>query len=75
MSYFLLGSIVLFVATMAFYMAFFFLIRYWHEHQTTLVVVPLLHAFEFFIVGFLVIALIALLLQFMPDLITLLGTS
>ena len=67
MSYFFWLSIALLVATLIFYAIFAGFIYYWHEKKTTVVVVPLLFTFEFFAIGFLVICLIGLLLQYGPE--------
>jgi hypothetical protein len=45
------------------------LIFYWHEKKTTLVVVPLLYTFEFFIAAFLGISAVSLLLQYSPEIL------
>ena len=73
MSYFFLGFIVLSVLTVIFYIVFFSLIYYWHEKKATFVIVPLLYTFKFFLTGFLLISLISIFLQYLPDIFKLLG--
>jgi len=75
MSYFFWGLILLFAATLIFYITFVSLVYYWHERKTTFVVVPLIYTFEFFIVGFFLVALISLVLQYTPQLLLLLQSS
>lgn len=67
MSYFFWLSIALLVCTLIFYAVFFAFIYYWHEKKTTVVVVPMLFTFEFLIIGFLVISILAVSLTYWPD--------
>ncbi len=73
MSYFFWGTIILFVATLIFYVVFASLVYYWHEKRASIVVVPLLFTFEFFVIAFLITALVCVLLQYLPDIIKLAG--
>ena len=75
MSYFFWGTIILLGATVVFYLIFLSLVYYWHERKTTFVVVPLLYTFEFFLVGFLIISLVSLVLQYLPDIVTLIRSA
>ncbi len=72
MSYFLWGTIILFVATVIFYIVFFSLIYYWRETKVSPLVVPLIFTFEFFLTGFLVVSIVSLILQYLPKIIELL---
>ena len=58
------GTIILFACTLIFYIVFFSLIYYWHERKVSVVVVPLIFTFEFFIVGFLAFAAIVIALSY-----------
>ena len=69
MSYFFWGTIMLFIATAIFYIVFVSLVYYWHEKKITYVVVPLIYTFEFFIVGFFVMAFFSILLQYLPQIL------
>ncbi len=69
MSYFFWGTIILFISTLIFYVVFLSLMYYWHEKQITFVVAPLLFAFDFFLIAFLVMAIIVIFLQYLPDII------
>ncbi len=69
MDYFFWGTILLFVATVIYYIIFFSFIYYWHEKRATFLVVPLIYTFEFFLIGFLIISLTVILLQYMPDIL------
>ena len=73
MEYLFWGIIILFSATLIFYMVFVSLIYYWHVKKTTVVVVPLIFTFEFFIRAFLVVALVVLLLNYLPSIIEMLN--
>ncbi len=70
--YFFWGSIILFVSTLIFYVVFLSLMYYWHEKQITFVVAPLLFAFDFFLIAFLIMAIIVIFLQYLPDILILL---
>ena len=67
MSYFFIGLYILFGLTALFYIVFFSLIYYWHEKKTTFVVVPLIFTFEFFAIGFLVVCIVSLAIQYLPS--------
>ncbi len=69
MTYFFIGISILFIATLIFYVVFFSLVYYWHEKKTTFVVVPLLYTSEFFLVGFLIVSLISILLEYLPQIL------
>ena len=66
MLYLFWGAVILFSATFIFYVVFFSLIYYWHLKRTTLIVVPLIFTFEFFIIAFLVISLVLIVLNYFP---------
>lgn len=61
------GYVVLFAATVIFYLVFVSLIYYWHEKKTTVLIVPLLYTFEFFLAGFLVVSLVWFVFQYLPE--------
>jgi hypothetical protein len=63
--------IVLFIATAIYYIVFFSLTYYWHEKKTTFVVVPVIYTFEFFIIGFLIISIASIVVNFLPEVLTL----
>jgi len=73
LSYFFWGSVILLTLTTIFYMVFASLVYYWHEKRATYVIVPLLYTFEFFITGFVIVALVSLTLQYLPDILKLAG--
>jgi hypothetical protein len=66
MDIFSLLLIVLFIATAIYYVVFFSLTYYWHVAKTTFVVLPVVYAFEFFIVGFLIISIISIVVNYLP---------
>ncbi len=61
-----LGTIILLVATAIFYIIFVSLAYYWHEKKISVVVIPLLYTFDFFIIGFLIVVLLVLVTQYLP---------
>ncbi len=63
--------IALFTATALFYIVFFSLVYYWHLKKTTYVIVPLIFTFEFFFAGFLIISIIYILINYLPQLFVL----
>ena len=67
MSYLFWGTIILLSATLIFYLVFFGLIYYWHLRKETLIVVPLIFTFEFFLTAFLVVSLGVILLNYFPS--------
>ena len=70
MAIFTVGLIVLFVMSAVFYIVLFSFIYYWHLVKVTFFVVPLIFAFEFFAIGFLVVSIASIVLTYVPELIT-----
>ena len=66
MDVFTIGLITLLAVTAVFYVVFFSFIYYWHLKMVTYVVLPVIFAFEFFIVGFLVVCIISLIINYLP---------
>ncbi len=58
--------IALCIATAVYYIVFFSLIYYWHLKKTSFVVVPVIFTFEFFLIGFLIISIASLAVQYIP---------
>lgn len=71
MSYFYLGIIILFIATVIYYIGIFSLIFYWHLKKISYIIVPLLFTFRFFFMGFLIVSAVSLILENLPKLISL----
>ena len=69
MDIFTTGLIVLFVMTAIFYIVAFSFVYYWHLVKVSFVVVPLLWTFEFFSLGFLVVSIVSIILNYLPVLI------
>jgi uncharacterized membrane protein YqhA len=67
MGIFLTLLVVLFVFTAIFYVVYFSLTYYWHQTKMSFLVLPALATFEFFLIGFLVISLISILVNFMSQ--------
>ncbi len=74
MDIFSLLLIVLFALTAIYYIIFFSFIFYWHLKKTSFVIVPAIFAFDFFLIGFLVVAIISIIIKYLPDLIKLMNT-
>jgi len=58
--------IALFIATGIYYIVFFALSYYWHEKKTSYVIVPLIYTFEFFAIGFFIVAIVSIVIQYLP---------
>lgn len=63
------GTLILFGLTILFYIVCVSLIYYWHEKRATYVVLPLLYTFEFFVIGFFILSLICLIVQYFPEIV------
>ena len=73
MDIFTTGLIVLFAMTAIFYIVLFSFIFYWHLRNITFVVVPVFFTFEFFIMGFFVVSIVSIILNYLPDLVRAFG--
>lgn len=71
MSVFTVGLIVLFAMTALFYVVFFGFIYYWHFKKITYVVVPIIFTFEYFVLGLLIVAIVSLILNYLPKVLLL----
>lgn len=69
MNYFFWGTIILFIATVIYYLIFFGFVYYWHQRKETFIVVPLMYTAQFFITGFAIVALGSLALSYGPEII------
>ena len=69
MEIFTTGVITLFACAVIFYAVFFTFIYYWHLKKITFVVVPMIFAFEFFITGFFMISIVAIIIDYLPVLV------
>jgi len=72
MDIFGIGLTVLFVMTILFYIVLFSFIYYWHLKNVSYVVVPVVWTFEFFVIGFFVVALVSIILYYVPVLVAVL---
>ena len=73
MDIFTVGIITLLAGTAIFYIVLFSFIFYWHLKSITFVVVPVIFTFEFFAIGFFVISIASIILNYLPGLISLSG--
>ena len=69
MDVFTTGIIVLFVMTAIFYIVLFSFIFYWHLKNISFVIVPVIFTFEFFVMGFFVVSIVSIIINYLPDLI------
>jgi len=71
MGIFSVGLLVLFAMTAVFYIVFFSFIYYWSFKKLTFVVVPIIFTFEYFTIGLLVVAIVSLILNYLPQILIL----
>ena len=64
MDFFTIAFIILLLATIIFYIVFVSLVYYWHDTRISYLVVPLIFTFEFFLIGFLVIAIASIFMYY-----------
>ena len=69
MDVFSVGLITLFLSAIVFYIILFSFIYYWHLKKVSFVVIPMLFAFEFLLTGFLIVAIVSIIFNYLPDLI------
>ncbi|MGH7239831.1 MAG: hypothetical protein ACREHG_07155 [Candidatus Saccharimonadales bacterium] len=67
MSFLFWATILLMLAAATYYLVFAMLIYYWHEKEMSVMVIPLIFTFEFFVAGFLLVAFVSLLLAYFPE--------
>jgi len=70
---FITGLIVLFTVTAIFYIVLFSFIFYWHLKRISYVVIPMIFAFEFFVMGFFVVSIVSIILNYVPVLVRVSG--
>ena len=73
MDIFTTGLIVLAVMTAMFYIVLFSFIYYWHLVKVSFLVIPVIFTFEFFAIGFFIVALVSIILNYLPVLIRAVG--
>jgi len=64
-----LGLQILGFLTIIYFLVFFILVYYWHEAKSSYIFVPLIYAFKFFAIGFFVVILFSLIMEFVPQLL------
>ena len=69
MDVFTVGLITLLATTAVFYIVLFSFIFYWHLKKISFVVVPMIFTFEFLITGFLIVVIVSIILQYVPDIV------
>ena len=63
------GLITLFIVTAIFYIVLFSFIFYWHLVKVSFLVVPAVFSFDFFVIGFLIVVIVSIVINYLPDLI------
>jgi len=69
MDVFTTGIIVLFAMTAIFYIVLFSFIFYWHLVKISFIVLPVVFVFEFFVMGFCVVSLVSIIIEYAPFLV------
>lgn len=69
MDFFTIGLLTLAASTIVFYIVLFSFIFYWHLVRVSFLVVPAIFAFEFFVIGFFIVSIVSIILNYLPDLI------
>jgi hypothetical protein len=69
MDVFTIGLITLFSFAAVFYIVLFSFIYYWHLTKVTYIVVPAIFIFEFLISAFLIVAIVSIILTYLPELV------
>ncbi|MCX6721034.1 MAG: hypothetical protein NT026_00280 [Candidatus Staskawiczbacteria bacterium] len=64
---FSVGFMTLLACTAIFYIVLFSFIYYWHLVKISFVVVPTVFAFEFFAMGFFIVCIISLVINYLPQ--------
>ncbi|PJE69472.1 MAG: hypothetical protein COU98_01890 [Candidatus Staskawiczbacteria bacterium CG10_big_fil_rev_8_21_14_0_10_38_10] len=64
--FFSIGIKILFLLTTIFYVVYFIAVLQWAEKKITFIVVPILYTFKFFLIGFFVVLIISILLNYIP---------
>jgi hypothetical protein len=73
MDVFTVGLIVLFSMTAIFYIVVFSFFYYWHLKKISFIVMPAIFAFEFFAVGFLIVAIVSIAINYLPIVVNFFG--
>ena len=73
MDIFNVGIITLFVVTAVFFIVLFSFIYYWHVKKLSFVVLPIIFVFEFFAMGFFVVCIVSIILNYLPEVIKFAG--
>jgi hypothetical protein len=66
MDVFTTGIITLFACAAIFYIVLFSFVYYWHLKKISYVIVPMIFAFEFLIMGFFVVSIVSIILNYLP---------
>jgi len=70
---FTVGLTVLFVMTAIFYIVLFSFFYYWHLKKVSFVVMPAVFVFEFFAVGFLIVSIVSIIINYLPIVVSYFG--
>lgn len=69
MDVFTTGLVVLGVMSAIFFIVIFSFIFYWHLRKLSFIILPLVFTFEFFVMGFFVVSLVSIILNYLPQVI------
>lgn len=73
MDAFIVGLLTLAATTIVFYIVLFSFIFYWHLVKVSFLVVPMIFTFEFFASGFLVVVILSIIINYLPNLVRTFG--
>ena len=66
MDVFTVGLTVLFVMAAIFFIVLFSFIYYWHLKKLSYIVVPIVFTFEFLAMGFFVVSIVSIIINYLP---------
>ena len=70
---FVVGLYVLFSMSAIFYIVIFSFFYYWHLKKVSFVIIPAIFTFEFFMVGVLIVAIVSIIINYLPILVSYFG--
>ena len=73
MDVFNIGLIVLGAMTVVFYIVIFSFFFYWHLKKISFIVVPIIFTFEFLIMGFFVVSIVSIIINYLPVVVRVAG--
>ena len=75
MDIFTLLLVILAALTVIYYVVFFAFIYYWHLKDESYIVLPMIFTFDFFVTGFLIVVIISIVINYLPQIIKLFNSG